>query len=285
MGSSVSLLIYGKYGQVGSALASRAKNATIIASTDADFSVYENIEKVLEDINPSAIINATAYTNVDKAETDTEAAYKANVTIPESLAKYCKIMDIPFIHYSTDYVFPGEGNTPYKETDTPAPINIYGKTKLAGEQAIEAIGGKYIILRTSWVYNETHKNFLTTMLRFGKEREELSIVSDQIGAPTYAGDIADATLKALEKPFESGVYHLCNAGETSWYNYAQEIFELARTQNIPLIVDKVSPISSSEYKAAAKRPLNSRLNCDKAKMLLNITMPDWKERLSGLTFN
>jgi dTDP-4-dehydrorhamnose reductase len=278
------ILIYGKNGQVGSSLGKIAKNAIIIGSSDADFSTLENIENALQDINPKAIINATAYTNVDLAESEADAAHNANVLIPKALATYCKNKYIPFIHYSTDYIFSGEKNSPYDENDPPAPLNIYGKTKLAGEQAIEQIGGKYLIFRTSWVYDHVHKNFLTTMLRLGREREELSIVSDQIGTPTYAPDLAESTLKILYNilnlnDFPSGIYHLCNGGQTSWYDYANAIFAIARKKNIPLKVKKVMPILAEEYPTPAKRPLNSRLDCSKAKSVLNVTTPDWRDSL------
>jgi dTDP-4-dehydrorhamnose reductase len=311
------IIIYGKNGQIGSALAHILGNqAIVIASNDADFSVYENIVLKLKGISPKAIINATAYTNVDLAETEQQAAYKANVEIPAALTKYAKEMDIPLVHYSTDYVFSGEGSTPQTEDEPTSPINVYGKTKLEGEKAIARIGGKYLIFRTSWVYDETHKNFLTTMLRLGKEREELSIVSDQIGAPTYAHDLAVATLEALNnllKPaaslrgareavdvaihpsglmdchaplamtasdkFTSGIYHLCNGGETSWSEYAKVIFEIAKNKNIPLLVKKITPIFSEQYLTPAKRPLNSRLNCEKAKSVLKAELPDWRTSL------
>jgi dTDP-4-dehydrorhamnose reductase len=280
------IIIYGKNGQLGSALASLlGDNAIVIASTDVDFSVYENVATKLCGMSPKAIINATAYTNVDLAETDQQAAYKANVEIPAALAKYAREIDVPFIHYSTDYVFSGEGSKPHKEEDAPSPVNIYGKTKLEGERAVAEIGGKYLILRTSWVYDATHKNFLTTMLRLGKEREELSIVCDQIGAPTYAHDLAEVTLKILDDQdagasnFPSGIYHLCNSGETNWYEYAKAIFAIAQNKNIPLKVKSVTPIFSEQYKTPAKRPLNSRLDCGKAKSILKVEMPDWKASL------
>jgi dTDP-4-dehydrorhamnose reductase len=283
------IIIYGKNGQLGSALASLLGDDSIsIASTDADFSVYENVAAKLKGISPAAIINATAYTNVDLAESEPQAAYKANVEIPEALAKYAREIDVPFVHYSTDYVFAGDGSAPHKEDDATAPLNVYGRTKLEGEQAVADAGGKYLILRTSWVYDATHKNFLNTMLRLGKEREELSIVGDQVGAPTFAGDLAEATLEVLnqesrisnlESGFPSGIYHLCNSGQTSWYEYAMAIFELAAEKNIPLKVKKVIPITSSQYLTPAKRPLNSRLDCTKAKSILRVELPDWRASL------
>lgn len=279
------ILIYGKNGQVASALAVVfGAEAIAISHDEADFSVYENIGKKLGGKGLKAIINATAYTNVDKAEEEREAAYKANCDIPKSLAKYCREKNIPFIHYSTDYVFAGEGEKPYTEDDATAPLNIYGKTKLSGENAIIQEGGKFLIFRTSWVYDESRRNFLTTMLRLGAEREELSVVSDQYGAPTYAADIASATKTALENAtamdkFPSGIYHLCNDGQTSWFEYAREIFNLARKTGISIKVQNVNPIPTIKYPSPAKRPLNSRLNCSKAFSILNIKMPNWRNSL------
>jgi dTDP-4-dehydrorhamnose reductase len=288
------IVIYGKNGQIGSALSALAgKAAIVIASSEADFSDYSNVAAILDKIGPKAVINATAYTNVDKAESDEVAAYKANVLIPKSLTSYCKTKDIPFVHYSTDYVFDGSGVLPHKEYDATNPLNVYGKTKLAGEVTVQEVGGKYLIFRTSWVYDASHKNFLTTMLRLGAEREELSIVSDQIGAPTYAADIAAATLKVINDldpairmrgerlvvDFPSGVYNLCNAGEVSWYGYAEAIFEMVRRKNLPLKVKKINPIASEDYPTPAKRPKNSRLDCTKAKTILKIELPDWRESL------
>lgn len=286
------IVIYGKNGQVASSLAQILKEeAVVFASTEYDFSNVENIRQALKNINAKAIINATAYTDVNKAEAEEDAAFKANALIPEALAIYALEKDIPFVHYSTDYVFPGDGDVPYKETDATAPLNAYGRTKLAGEQKIVAIGGKYLIFRTSWVYDHKGKNFLNTMLKLGAEREQLSIVSDQFGAPTYAPHLAKATLEILDSSLSrwerganntspSGIYHLCNSGCTSWHGFANQIFKQAHAFGIALKVNEVKPISSTEFPTPAKRPFNSRLDCTLASKTFGVTMPGWEEGLS-----
>ncbi len=275
-------IIYGKTGQLASALAHELQDkAVIFASTEYDFSNIENIKHALENIDAGAIINATAYTDVNKAETEEDAAYKANALIPEALALYAREKNIPFIHYSTDYVFSGESDEPHKESELPAPLNAYGRTKLAGEKKVAAIGGKYLIFRTSWVYDHKGKNFLNTMLKFAKERESLSVVSDQFGAPTYAAHLAKATINILnnleENNFPSGIYHLCNSGFTSWHGFAEEIFKIARKNGIELKVNEVKPISASEFPTPAKRPANSMMDCSLVSKTFGITMPDWKD--------
>lgn len=279
------IIIYGKNGQVGSALMSLlGSNAIGFSHDDADFSQYENIEKALSGIDAKAIINASGYTNVDQAESDELAAYQANATIPENLARYCKQANIPLVHYSTDYVFDGKGSIPHKTSKKPAPLNAYGRTKLAGEQKIAESGCKHLILRTSWVYDASGKNFLNTMLRLGGEKRELKIVDDQIGAPTYAPHLAKATITALGKvitmyKFPSGIYHLANSGETNWYEFAQAIFKEAKKNKISLKVKKIEAIPTSQYKTPALRPLNSRLDCSNTKAILRVEMPEWEKGL------
>ncbi len=280
------IIIYGENGQVGSALATILGDESVVfAWQDSDFSIYDNIKSSLDGIDIQAIINATAYTKVDLAESNHEAAYRANATIPGNLAKFCLENNTPLVHISTDYVFGDSGsNTARKEEDSPSPINIYGKTKLDGEQKIRESGCKYLIFRTSWIYDVTRQNFLTTMLKLGKEREELSIINDQIGAPTYAPDLSQAIVIALKNSlkmsiFPSGIYNLCNRGETNWYGFACKIFEKAKENGLDLRVKKINPISSEQYSTLAKRPKNSRLNCEKAKNSLNTELPTWEESL------
>lgn len=280
------IVIYGKNGQLGTALAKILQDkAVVFASSEYDFSSLENIQEALKNINVKAIINATAYTDVNKAETDEDLAFKANALIPEALAKYCKDKDILFIHYSTDYVFPGDGKNPQNEDTPTSPLNAYGRTKLAGEEKIIAVGGKYLIFRTSWVYNHSHKNFFTTMLKLGAEREALSVVSDQYGAPTYAPHLAKATIEIishceqLNGKFPSGIYHLCNSGVTSWHGFAEAIFEEAKKVGIELKVNEVKAIGADEFPTPAKRPHNSRLDCSRVCDVFSIKMPDWKDGL------
>lgn len=276
------IIIFGSNGQVGQALLKLSPDNTIAVTREkADFSNPDQVRKFLDNTEtPKAIINTAAYTAVDKAEEDYETAYKVNAETPFVIAEYCLKQDIPLIHYSTDYVFSGEGSTPWQEGAPPSPLNKYGESKLAGEKLITQSGCKHIIFRTSWVYDHVHKNFLTTMLKLGAEREELNIVDDQTGAPTYAAHLAAATLKTLENNFQSGIYHLCNSGITNWYNFAVEIFDKAEKAGLALKIKKVNPIPSSAYKTPAKRPLNSRLDCSKAKNLLGITMPSWQDGLT-----
>ncbi len=274
-------LIYGKNGQVGHALKSLlADDAIVISSQELDFLDTKKAIEVLGNLPINAIINAVAYTDVNKAEEEEEIAYRINALVPEAMTVYCKERNIPFIHYSTDYVFPGYGDIAYTEIDQPSPLNAYGRTKLAGEEKIARIGGKCLILRTSWVFDSSRKNFLTTMLKLAQEQEELCIVNDQIGAPTYAPHLAEATIKLCEQVIRGGsiegIYHLCNSGYTSWYSFAVEIFNQARKNNIALKVKDVKPINSEAFPSKVIRPKNSRLNCSKVMDNFGITMPSWQ---------
>lgn len=278
------ILIIGAQGQVGSALMALCENAIGVTRKEIDLENLDFFSHENAGMKPSAIINAAAYTAVDKAEAEEIKAHQVNAVAPSMLAAYCKLHDIPFIHYSTDYVFDGTGAAPWHEEDMTSPNNAYGRSKLAGERRIAAIGGKYLIFRTSWVYDETGKNFLNTMLRLGAERDELRIVNDQWGAPTYARHLAEATLQALENAsqsprFPSGIYHLCGGGETNWHHFARQIFSLARKQKLPLQINNLQGIATEEYPTPAMRPKNSRLNCDKANQVLGVRLPHWEEAL------
>jgi len=278
-------LVFGASGQVGSALLKLLGDFGMGADlAQADFAHPESLISILEQVNPSAIINAAAYTLVEQAESEEESATIVNADAPGTIARWCAGRGIPFVHYSTDYVFSGKGTQPWTEENLTAPVNAYGRSKLAGERLVSMAGGKYLIFRTSWIYDGKGKNFLNTMLKLARERERIAVVSDQIGGPTYAPDLAKATLDALAKasqtePFPSGVYHLCGGGETSWHGFATEIFALAKKKKIPLKVKEVLPITSLEYPAPATRPLNSRLSSEKAKRVLGISLPDWKDAL------
>lgn len=275
------VLVLGASGQVGRALLELLGGRGIgLARSEADLGRPDSLTRVLDRHQLSAVINAAAYTQVDKAEEEEFLAEKINAESPAVLAQYCSRHSIPFIHYSTDYVFSGEGSRPWVEEDPTAPLNAYGRTKLSGEKKVAEQGGSWITFRTSWVYDAQGQNFVKTMLRFGAEKDELRIVSDQWGAPTYAPHLAEATLQVLEKAlglqvFPSGLYHLCNAGETSWHGFALEIFRLARENGLPLRVSKVSPIATAEFPRPAARPLNSRLAMEKVKRVFGVQMPPW----------
>ena len=279
----MTILILGKSGQMGRALASLLGDKAYSAGRDeADFTSPASFTPLIERVNPTAIINAVAYTTVDKAEGEEALAYQVNAEAPAALARLAKVRGIPLVHYSTDYVFDGSGLRPFQESDISTPLNAYGRSKRAGEEAIEALGGAYLIFRTSWVFDGTGKNFLTTMLQLGAERTEVSVVADQVGAPSYAPHLAAATMEALIcathlDAFPSGIYHMCNAGETSWHGFATAIFEEARKSGLHLNIKTCRPIPSSEYPTPAIRPLNSRLNCGKLADVLDVTLPDWRE--------
>lgn len=233
-------------------------------------------------LRPGLIINAAAYTAVDPAQGDRNQAFAVNAIGPGVLAEEAAALGIPLIHYSTDYVFDGRKSEPYDEDDQPAPLSVYGASKLAGEQAIQAVGGQHLILRTSWVYSTHGRNFLLTMQRLLKERDSLSVVNDEIGAPTWAGTIAAVTAQMVRKQRNgtggpSGLYHLTASGETSWYGFACTIAEQLRREG--LLRARLEPILSADYPTAAQRPLNSRLNCARLQRDWQIELPDWKAAL------
>lgn len=277
------ILIFGQTGQVSRALAALLGDKSVVAGRDqADFTKPDGFKALIERVNPSAIINAVAYTQVDKAEEEQELAFQVNAEAPEQLVRLTKDREIPFVHYSTDYVFNGKGDKAFKEDDPCAPLNIYGKSKRAGEEAIEAVGGDYLIFRTSWVFDADGKNFFNTMLRLAAERKELKVVGDQIGAPSYAPHLAQATVEALVmathmEKFPSGVYHMCNDGETSWHGFASEIFQQALEADWPLAIESCEAIPSSAYPTPATRPKNSRLDCHKLHDVFDVVLPNWHD--------
>lgn len=245
---------------------------------DIDLSKLTDVDNLLREMKPAIIVNAAAYTAVDKAEVEAEKSLVINGTAPGVLAEEAKKMGAAFVHYSTDYVFDGQKGLPYVEEDIPYPINMYGQSKLAGEMAIQQIGGNYLILRTSWVYGMRGNNFLITMLRLAEEREELRVVNDQFGAPTWSRTLAESTALILAKGRDklsenSGIFHLAANGYTSWYEFARKIMMLSdkRTQ--------VIGIPSAEYPTPAKRPAYSVLNNEKAYERFGIKMPDWETML------
>jgi dTDP-4-dehydrorhamnose reductase len=284
------ILLFGKTGQVGWELQrSLAPLGEVIAldtrSQDhcGDFLNPTGVAQTVLSIRPDVIVNAAAYTAVDKAEADSANAYTINATAPQAIAQAAMQIGASMVHYSTDYVFNGSGSKAWTELDTPAPLSVYGASKLAGEQAIAASGARHLIFRTSWVYAARGGNFAKTMLRLAQEREALSVINDQIGAPTGADLLADVTAHAIVRlaaqPQLAGLYHLAAAGETSWYGYAQHVFALARAQGKALKLDdaQLKAIPSADYKTAAQRPLNSRLECSKLKSLLGLHIPHWQQ--------
>jgi dTDP-4-dehydrorhamnose reductase len=251
-----------------------------------DITDYAQVNTILQREQPAVVINAAAYTAVDKAEQDIEQAYAINRDGPANLAKVCKALHIPLIHISTDYVFDGDKKTPYLETDVPNPTGVYGKSKLAGELAIADIHKQHYIVRVAWVFGAHGNNFAKTMLRLGKERSELSVVADQKGGPTWAKDIAEVALtlakQTAAQPVEWGLYHYAGAQETTWFAFAQHIFDKAFDLKMITAKPQVTAITSEQYPTPAKRPLNSVLDCNKIKAALNIEPSNWQVGLANV---
>jgi dTDP-4-dehydrorhamnose reductase len=281
------ILLTGKDGQVGWELQrTLATLGSVWAFNrqELDLQDHEALRNAIREIKPDLIVNAAAYTAVDKAETEQEAAYAINAIAPAVMAEEAKKCGAIFVHYSTDYVFDGAATSPYVENDPTSPLSIYGKTKLEGELAVQALSGKYLILRTSWVYGTRGKNFLLTMLRLGKEKESLKIVGDQLGAPTWSRLIASMTAQMTGIAWNCqdrrdiwGTYHLTSAGQTSWYGFADEIFNIHHASGIS--IPKLHEITASEYPLPAIRPSYSVLSNDKLARVFGLKMPDWKEGL------
>ncbi|CRL97497.1 dTDP-4-dehydrorhamnose reductase [Pseudomonas sp. 24 E 1] len=279
------ILITGQHGQVSRELQLRLQDLgdlIVLGRDQLDLANPDQIRQQVRAHRPDLIINAAAHTAVDQAESEPDVAFAINAIAPGVLAEEAKALGIPLIHYSTDYVFDGSKPAPYTEADTPNPLGVYGQSKLAGEQAITAVGGKYLILRTSWVYSSHGKNFLLTMQRLLKEKPQMRIVADQIGAPTWAGSIAHSTRGLIERwqagePGEWGVYHLTARGETSWFGFAEAIGEHLRTQGNACA--ELEPIPASAYPTPARRPLNSRLDCSRLQQQWHISQPPWQDAL------
>ncbi|AEJ00475.1 dTDP-4-dehydrorhamnose reductase [Nitrosomonas sp. Is79A3] len=287
------ILLFGGNGQVGWELQrSLIPLGELIALNSAsenycgDLTNLTGIKQTIRKIVPDIIVNAAAYTAVDKAENEPELAQILNAEAPGVLAQEAKQINARLIHYSTDYVFNGTGDQPYLETDPTEPLNVYGKTKLEGEKNIQTSGCSHLIFRTSWVYATYGNNFIKTMLRLAQHRDKLTIVNDQIGSPTGAELIADVTAHAMltlkRNPEVSGLYHLVAKGNTSWYDFAKFILKHAEHANIPLKVQSIAlqPIKSSDFPLPAKRPLNSRLNICKLQKTFNLILPEWQVGVS-----
>jgi len=280
------ILLFGKNGQVGWELQrALAPLGNLIVvdrqSTDycGDFENPAGLAETVRRIKPAVIVNATAYTAVDKAESEQDKARLVNATSIEALAAVAEETGAWLIHYSTDYVFDGSGNQPWREDDATAPLNTYGETKLEGEQAIVSTMTKYLIFRTSWVYAAKGNNFAKTMLKLAKDRESLSVINDQFGAPTGAELIADCTAHAIRVALKNsnvaGLYHLIAAGETTWHAYATKVIEFAKAQGVELQVQTINAVPTSAFPTPAKRPANSRLDTEKFQQTFSLNLPDW----------
>lgn len=275
----MTVLVFGKTGQVAQELAA-FDDVICLDRAAADLSDPDACAEVIRQAQPQAVINAAAYTAVDKAEDDEAAATMINGDSPGAMAQACADLGIPFVAISTDYVFDGSGTTAWRPEDATGPLGAYGRSKLKGEQRIAAAGGAYAILRTSWVVSAHGNNFVKTMLRLGAERDALTIVADQIGAPTMARDIAAACITMAQQltadPSKAGIYHFSGAPQTNWADFAREIFAQANLNCA------VTDIASSDYPTPAARPLNSRLDCTTLETVFDIPHPDWRRGLNDI---
>lgn len=279
------VLVCGRNGQVAQALQGALASlgeVHLLGREQLDLAHPQQLRAPLRELRPDLVINAAAYTAVDQAESEPQLAFTINAEAPRVLAEEAAHLGVPLIHYSTDYVFDGSKAVPYAEDDAPNPLGVYGRSKLAGEQAIAAVGGEHLILRTSWVYSRHGRNFLLTMQRLLQERPQLKVVNDQIGAPTWAGTLAASTRALIERWQQGqagawGTYHLTAQGETSWFGFAQAIAQQLKAQGLPCA--ELLPIASSEYPTPAQRPLNSRLDCSRLAREWQVTQPHWHEAL------
>ena len=282
----MNILLFGKTGQVGWELQRALAPLGNLIALDSDSEDYcgdfrypERIAQTILSIKPDVIVNAAAHTAVDKAESEPEFAFLLNATTVEAIAKAAATVDAWVVHYSTDYVFPGDGDTPWLETDATSPLNVYGESKLAGERALQKHCANYLIFRTSWVYAGKGDNFAKTMLRLAKDKSELAVINDQFGAPTGAELLADCTAQAIRvarvKPEVAGLYHLVASGTTTWYDYAALVFTEAQEAGIELALKTLNAVPTSSYPTPAHRPHNSRLNTQKFQTNFDLVLPDW----------
>jgi dTDP-4-dehydrorhamnose reductase len=257
-----------------------------------DLASPDAIRSYIRKHRPSWIINAGAYTAVDKAESEVELAEAINAIAPGVLGEEAAALRIPVIHFSTDYVFAGNGTKPWMESDATGPLSVYGRTKLQGEQMLAQSGAAHVIFRTSWVYGATGKNFFRTILRVAPERESMNIVADQFGAPTWARDLARLALHVIDKAGEDaetavrclqGCYHACGGGETTWFGFAEEILRLASHHQPDATFATLHPVPTAAYPTPAKRPANSRMNCSLLATKLGFQMPEWRESLATVS--
>jgi len=284
------ILLLGKTGQVGGALTpllrqlagSSADEAVVtLGRADVDLSDAAALAQAVQQVQPSLIVNAAAHTAVDRAETEPDIAFAINAVAPGVLAEQAAKLNALLVHYSTDYVFDGSQRTPYRESDPTHPLGVYGESKLAGEQAVQASGCRHLLLRTSWVYDSTGRNFLTTMLRLAKQHGKLRVVGDQHGSPTSAAMIAEASLQLIrsmlnQPAMQGGLYHLTAQGQTTWHGFAQAIMHKAGL-DIP-----IEAITTADYPTPAKRPAYSVLDSSKLQREFNYRLPDWQQALDAL---
>ena len=289
----MTVLVFGGNGQLGQELLrALALLGEVVATTRsgqladgspcevADFNAPDALAAVLDRVQPTLVVNAAAYTAVDRAEGERDAAWRANAEAPGVIARWCAAAGVPLVHYSTDYVFDGQGSRPYREDDATAPLGVYGESKLAGEDAVRAAGGRHMIFRTAWVYASHSANFLRTMLRVGAERDVLRVVADQVGTPTPAALIADVTAQALQHPGAlSGTWHLTAAGETSWHGFAEAIFAEAVAAGKLARAPTVEAITTAEYPTPAKRPAYSHLDVARIQSDFGVVLPSWQDGL------
>ena len=285
----IPILVTGKSGQVGWELQSTLAPLGAVTAVDLehmDLAQPDSIRRVIRELKPEIILNAAAYTAVDKAESEPDLAMQVNGVAPGVLAEEAKRLGALLVHYSTDYVFDGELGRAYTENDAPNPVNAYGRSKLAGERAIEAVGGQYLILRSSWVYSARGSNFVLTVLRLARERPELSMVVDQSGSPTWARALAQATADLLRKKElisrESGVYHLAAGGHTSRYEFAKAIIQVM--SEVSGVTDgwaRVKPTTSDQYPLPATRPLHPAMSKSRIQRVFGVEMPSWQRQLEG----
>ncbi|NLA67861.1 MAG: dTDP-4-dehydrorhamnose reductase [Gammaproteobacteria bacterium] len=290
------LLLLGANGQVGHALRRElAPLGELVCTTrsgslpggapceTADFDRPAGLEALVDRIAPDVVVNAAAYTAVDRAEAERDAAFRANAEAPAVLARACAARGSLLVHYSTDYVFGGEGSRPWREDDPTAPLGAYGASKLAGEHAVRGSGARHLVFRTAWVYGAHGHNFMRTMLRLGAERDELRVVADQVGTPTPARLIAAATATVLrDGPAASGLWHLTAAGGTSWHGFAEAILAGAAARGLLPAAPRVVPIATRDYPTPARRPAYSRLDTTRLESDFRIRLPDWADALSGV---
>jgi dTDP-4-dehydrorhamnose reductase len=283
------ILLTGTSGQVGGALHPLLQAGhEVIAPQRAQFDLArpETLSGLLDDVKPDLIINPAAYTAVDRAEDEPELAYRINAEAPAAIARWAAQRHVPLLHFSTDYVFDGAGDKPWREDSPTAPLSVYGASKLAGEKAVRDAGGACLVVRTSWVYAATGANFLRTIVRLARERKELRIVADQIGAPTSARAIADAVVRVVQGPDlagrlagSGGVVHLACAGETSWHGFASSIAAGLKSRGVKLEVETIVPIGTSDYPTKAARPGNSRLDLSRLRDVFGVVTPAWNVAL------
>ncbi len=289
------ILLFGKGGQVGWELQRSLAPLGELVALDhdssehcGDFSNLPGLVDTVRNVKPDVIVNAAAHTAVDKAESEVELVRTLNALAPGVLAQEAARTGAWLVHYSTDYVFDGSGTRPWTEADTPAPLNVYGQSKLEGEQLIQAACGQHLILRTSWVYAARGGNFAKTMLRLAQERERLTVIDDQFGAPTGAELLADVSAHAirqvLRRPDDAGLYHLVAGGETSWHGYASYVLAQAKLvrPDMKLAATQVSPVASSAFQTAALRPLNSRLDTRKLQATFGLSLPHWQHGVARM---